>query len=98
MPFLDPTLFCSANLRNTSPKYRRSSPYNTFLRHLGINTTWYLHSHFVWLRLSISSIAYSLSCAWRLTSGSFRDGLRYLSNFYCLPGRAGGLPFLLEQA
>jgi hypothetical protein len=27
-----------------------------FLRHLGMNTTWYLHSHFAWLRLSESSI------------------------------------------
>ncbi|MGD1082794.1 MAG: hypothetical protein ABR881_31145, partial [Candidatus Sulfotelmatobacter sp.] len=37
----------------------------------------------------------SFSCAWRLTFGSFRDGLLYLSNFYCLPGRAGGSPFVL---
>src|SRR3990170_7248064 len=51
--------FCSANLRNTSPKWHRNSPYNVFLRHLGMNITWYLHSHFVWLRLSISSIANS---------------------------------------
>ncbi len=29
---------------------------------------------------------------WRLTSGSLRDGLLYLSNSYCLPGRAGGSP------
>ena len=29
---------------------------------------------------------------WRLTLRSFRDGLRYLSNFYCLPGGAGGSP------
>ena len=35
--------------------------------------------------------------AWRLTSGSFRDGLLYLSNFYCLPGRAGGSLFVLAQ-
>src|SRR5271157_1060850 len=55
--------FCSASLRNTSPKCRRSSPYRIFLRHLGINTTWYLHSHLVWLRLSTSSIANSFSCA-----------------------------------
>src|SRR5215472_6967564 len=54
--------FCSASLRNTSPKCRRNSPYSTFLRHLGMNT-WYLHSHLVWLRLSASSIANSLSCA-----------------------------------
>jgi len=87
--------FCCASLRNISPKCLRSSPYSTFRRHFGINTTWYLHSHFVWLRLSISSIANSLSCAWRLTSGSLRDGLRSLSNFYCLPGTAGGLPFVL---
>ena len=33
--------------------------------------------------------------AWRLTSGSFRDGLLYLSNFYGLPARAGGSLFVL---
>src|ERR1700676_1719854 len=48
--------FCSANLRNTSPKCRRSSMHSVLLRHFGMNTTWYLHSHFVWLRLSNSSI------------------------------------------
>jgi hypothetical protein len=26
--------------------------YNTFLRHFGMKTTWYLHSHFEWLKLS----------------------------------------------
>jgi hypothetical protein len=31
-------------------------PVSTLRRHFGINTTWYLHSHLVWLRLSISSI------------------------------------------
>jgi hypothetical protein len=39
----------------------------------------------------------SFSCAWRLTLRSFRDGLRYLSNFYCLPGRAGGSPNELAE-
>jgi len=33
--------------------------------------------------------------AWRLTSGSFRDGLLYLSNFYGLPARARGSLFVL---
>ena len=37
----------------------------------------------------------SLSCAWRLTIGSFAEGLQYMSNFYyCLPGRAGGPPLV----
>src|SRR3981081_1959758 len=48
--------FCAASFRNTSPRCRRSSPYSVFLRHFGMKTTWYLHSHFVWLRLSSSSI------------------------------------------
>src|SRR5215471_11234027 len=48
--------FCAASLRNTSPRWGRSSAYSVFLRHLGMNTTWYLHSHFVWLKLSYSSI------------------------------------------
>src|SRR5579863_658429 len=49
--------FCSASRRNISPQYRRNSAYSTFRRHLGMNTTWYLHSHLVWFRLSYSSIA-----------------------------------------
>src|SRR5207302_9124700 len=44
------------NHRLIPPQCCRNSPYSVFLRHFGINTTWYLHSHFVWLRLSISSI------------------------------------------
>ena len=36
-----------------------------------------------------------LSCAWRLTIGSFLDGLPYMSNLCGLPGRAGGTPNLL---
>jgi hypothetical protein len=59
----------------------------------GMNTTWY---YSYGLDFSISLIANSLSCAWRLTSGSLREGLRYLSNFYRL-GRARGLPFVLED-
>ncbi len=34
-------------------------------------------------------------CAWRLTSRSFLDGLQQMSNYYCLPGRAGGSPSTL---
>ena len=46
---------------------------------------------------SLKAVAFmrnSLSCAWRLTIGSFAEGLPYRSNFYCLPGRGtsyGGL-------
>src|SRR5262252_3378881 len=39
--------FCAANLRNTSPRCCRLCPNNVFLLHLGMNTTWYLHSHLV---------------------------------------------------
>src|SRR6266853_1696053 len=48
--------FCSASLRKTSPRCGLSTPYRVFLRHLGMNTTRYLHSHLLWLRLSYSSI------------------------------------------
>src|SRR5208283_1007100 len=48
--------FCSASFRNTSPKCLRNPPYKTLRRHFGIKTTWYLHSHFEWLKLSYSSI------------------------------------------
>jgi hypothetical protein len=44
--------FCFAKVRNTSPNFRRSSPYRVFLRYFGMKTTWYLQSHTLWLRLS----------------------------------------------
>src|SRR5664279_3335073 len=87
--------FCSASLRNTSPKYFLSSPYNAFRRPFGINTTWYLHSHFEWLKLSCSSIQFLLCVCFAAHARSFLDGLPYLSNFACLPGRAGGTPISL---
>ena len=30
-------------------------PYSTFLRYFGVNTTWYLHSHVLWLRWFVVS-------------------------------------------
>src|SRR5664279_2800271 len=87
--------FCSASLRNTSPKYFLRSPYNAFRRPFGINTTWYLHSYFEWLKLSYSSIQFLLCVCFAAHARSFLDGLPYLSNFACLPGRAGGTPISL---
>src|SRR5664279_5173226 len=87
--------FCSASLPNTSPKYFRNSPYNSFRRPFGINTTWYLHSHFEWLKLSYSSIQFLLCVCFAAHAWSFLHGLPYLSNFACLPGRAGGTPISL---
>src|SRR5664280_386726 len=89
--------FCSASLRNTSPKYFLRSPYNAFRRPFGINTTWYLHSHFEWLKLSYSSIQFLLCVCFAAHARSFLDGLPYLSNFACLPGRAGGTPISLGR-
>src|SRR5664280_2357983 len=89
--------FCSASLRNTSPTYFLRSPYNAFRRPLGINTTWYLHSHFEWLKLSYSSIQFLLCVCFAAHARSFLDGLPYLSNFACLPGRAGVTPISLEK-
>jgi hypothetical protein len=44
-------------------KYRRSSLYNAFRRHLGINTTWYLHPHFVWYRICPSRTSFACALA-----------------------------------
>src|SRR5262245_45965172 len=57
-----------------------------------MNTTWYLQSHFVWLRLSCSSIDEVSS---RVLGGSRLEAssvgrLPEMSNCYCHPGRAGG--------
>jgi hypothetical protein len=35
-----------------------------------MNTTWYLHSHVVWLKAWYSSIGGFLPCAWLLTVGN----------------------------
>lgn len=43
--------FCPASLRNTSPQWFLNCRYNVLRRHFGINTTWYLHSHLLWLRV-----------------------------------------------
>ena len=50
---------------------------------------WYLHSHFEWLKLSYSSIQFLLCVCFAAHARSFLDGLPDLSNFACLPGRAG---------
>ena len=39
----------------------------------------------------------SLSCAWRLTKGSVLGGLLEMSNRYCHPGKAGGLPVWAKE-
>ncbi|MFB1490690.1 MULTISPECIES: glycosyltransferase, partial [unclassified Thiocapsa] len=36
------------------------------------------------------------ACAWRLTLRSVPDGLPEMSNCYCHPGKAGGLPVLFK--
>jgi len=78
--------FCSASFRNTSPKCFRRLPYNTFRRDFGINTTWYLHSHFEWLKLSKSSIQFLLEVCLAAHDSESLGGLTKMSNFYCLPG------------
>src|SRR5947199_6150159 len=86
--------FWEASFRNTSPRRTLNSPYSTFRRHLGMNTTWYLHSHAVWLKLSNLSIVVSspLVCL-AAHEGKFpRWAPLETSNFYCHPGRAGGTP------
>ena len=57
MPFFDSTLLLHSQLAEYFSQVLPQLPYSVFLRHFGMNTTWYLHSHFVWLRLSIPPIA-----------------------------------------
>src|SRR4029450_6602430 len=47
---------CPASSRNTGPRKPRILPYTAFLRPFGIKTTWYLQSHFEWLRLSYDDV------------------------------------------
>src|SRR3954452_18685912 len=57
-----------------------------------MNTTWYLHSHREWLRLSNSSIVAQPSVCLAAHGSERHDGPPNMSNFCCLPGIAGGLP------
>src|SRR5262249_923094 len=69
-----------------------------------MKTTWYLHSHFVCLKLSYSSIDGSLFVCLAAHEPEFHRWasavqprlLPELSNFYCLPGRAGGSPLVIS--
>src|SRR5271166_6018342 len=88
--------FCSANLRNTSPRCRLSSSYSVFSAALRDE------HHMVFalpLRYGLGFPSRPsrtpFRVLWRLTLGSLREGLLDLSNSYCLPGRAGGSPFVL---
>ncbi len=66
----------SDNLLNTCPRYGLNCSYNVLRLHFRMNITWYLHSHLLWLRLSLSSISIlPSSFAWRLTIQSIADGL-----------------------
>src|ERR1019366_444084 len=46
----------SVMVQNISPKCWRRLLYSTYLLPFGMKTTWYLHSHFEWLKLLYSSI------------------------------------------
>src|SRR4249919_3059440 len=66
-----------------------------------MNTTWYLHSHLVWLRLWYSSIMKLPSCAWWLTSREFHRWTTALNVKLLLPprqSRGASLGRLVEEA
>src|SRR2546428_9377511 len=89
--------FCVASLRNASPKCCRSCPYNVLRRPFGIKTTWYLHAHTEWLRLSNVSIeTLPFVCLAAHEGSLYGDTLQKTSNCYRLPGRAGAPPYGLE--
>jgi hypothetical protein len=86
MPFFDPALLLLGKLPEHLAQCFRRLPYNTFRRHFGINTTWYLHSHFEWLKLSKSSIQFLLEVGLAAHDSESLGGLPKMSTFYCLPG------------
>jgi hypothetical protein len=78
-----------------APRCALNWPYSTFRRHLGMNTTWYLHSQAVWLKLSYLSIVVSSPLV-RLAAHEGkvpRWAPPEMSNFYCHPAEPGGLPW-----
>ena len=52
MSLLDPALFMRGKLAEHFPQILPQLRESVFLRHFGMKTTWYLQSHFVWLKLS----------------------------------------------
>jgi hypothetical protein len=85
-PFFDSALLLLDKLPEHLAKCFRRLPYNTFQRHFGINTTWYLHSHFEWHKLSNSSIQFLLEVCLAAHDSESLGGLPKMSHFYRLPG------------
>src|SRR5947209_12959671 len=82
-------------MRNTSPRCTRNWLYSVFLRHFGMNTMWYLHSHLVWFKLlNLSIVALPFVCLAAHVGSLYNWTPPKTSNFYCHPGRAGGTPLL----
>src|SRR5690349_17342955 len=92
MAFLDPALLLRRQTAQDLAEIRSKLAEWGFRRPLGMNTTWYLHSHREWLRLSNSSIVAQPSVCLAAHGSERHDGPPNMSNFSCLPGIAGGLP------
>ncbi len=79
------------------PQERLHWVYIALRRYLGINTTWYLHSHFVWLKLLMSFMSLlctnpSLVCVKETLSYTcipVKPRLPELSNFRSPPAKLG---------
>src|SRR5260370_36711396 len=82
--------FCSASLRNTSPKCWRRLLYSTFLRPFGMKTTWYLHSHFERLKLSYSSIQILLDGCLAAHLSAFLEWTPENARLLLPPAHSGG--------
>ena len=91
-PFFDPAHLLLGKLPEHLAKCFRRLPYNTFRRHFGINTTWYLHSHFEWLKLSNLFIQFLLEVCLRLTTRSLWVDSRKCHTSTASPAEPGELP------
>ncbi len=56
MALCHPAILLLGQPAKISPRYGLSRFYRVLRQHFGMNTTWYLHSQAVWLRLFYSSI------------------------------------------
>ena len=92
MSLFDPALLLFGKLMEYLPEVLSQLAVQHLSPALRYEYQWYLHSHFVWLKLSYSSI---VKTPFRVLGGSHPEssgGLPELSNFYCHPGKAGGSP------
>ncbi len=85
--------FCSANFpEHFAQMLAKVAVQQTFLAALRYKYNVVLQPHFEWFKFPNSSIQFLLVVCLAAHDTESLGGLPNMSNFFCLPGRAGGTP------